>query len=90
VNRTPLTELRLGAPGRPRSKDIARKLDVSVAYVSALETGKIPASDTLLKRYAAALGSRFAEVKRRFLESRVRYLGATARSLRKTLERLRA
>lgn len=87
---TDLELLRLGAPGKPKQKDIARRMKASKAWVSKFESGAVEVKDAYLRAYAKALGSHVTvkEVARRYWSTRAAYCLLAAKLARENLEHL--
>lgn len=54
---TPLSVVRLGAPGAPKLREIARRMKSTPAAVSQFELGQRTVSRAFLARYAKAIGN---------------------------------
>lgn len=84
-DRTDLEFLRLGAVGKPRQMDVARRMKASKSTVSLFESGAREVSEDFISAYAKALNVPVKEVKRRYWATRADYCGRAATEARKAL-----
>jgi len=88
---TDLELLRLGAPGKPRQVEVARRMRLvagrafSAGHMSSFESGAVTVSDDFLRAYAKALGVPTREVERRYLITRMAYCRRIAKQAKKRL-----
>lgn len=83
---TDLELLRLGALGKPRQVDVARRMKSSRATISLFESGAREVSQDFIRAYAKAVGAPIKEVERRYWGTREAYCQAAAREARKNFK----
>lgn len=83
--KTDLEFLRLGAIGKPRQVDIARRMKSSRTTISLFESGAREASAEFIRAYAKAVQAPVKEVERRYWETRAAYCLAVAQEARERL-----
>lgn len=89
---TDLQLLRLGAPGKPKQVDIARRMKrilgrgLSNGHLSLFESGAAHVSPEFRKAYATALGVPLREVERRYWQSRAAFARELGREAREHLD----
>jgi transcriptional regulator with XRE-family HTH domain len=85
MKRTALTEMRQTAPGRPKSKEIARRIGCSTNAVSRFECGKAMFGPLRLRKYARAIGRTVEEVLTAYKLAAISYYESSASELRQSL-----
>ena len=85
MNLTPLSVLRLAAPGAPKLREVARKIKCSAQALSFFEQGRTAIGADLLKKYARAVKSTPKEVRRRFLFASLAYHDSRCREVRREM-----
>ncbi len=83
---SPLSILRLAAPGAPKLREIAAQIGCSHNAVHLFEVGRTSLSSARLKAYAKAVGARASDVRRRFLLASLSYHESKVRELRAELK----
>lgn len=82
---SPLTAMRLAAPGEPSLREIARRCKLSASAVSLFELGKSPLGPAAMRRYAKAIKRPLSDVQNRSLRAQLRFHQDRALELRALL-----
>lgn len=83
---SPLSILRLAAPGAPKLREIAAEIGCSHSAVHHFESGRNLLAADRLKAYAKAVGAKPSDVRRRFLLAALSFHESKARELRAELK----